>query len=151
MDPVSLVLGVAALTVSGWAVIESRRTASAQTRLQERLLTLESARERDRLLDARRAQLRAEITHAGLDYRLVVRNVGNAEARAVRVYVDDRPLSDHAIIVLSQDEEVSIFGPGVDVRYIMRIAIGSSRRYDVRIEWEDDSGEPGLWRSQLRI
>ena len=55
MDTPSILLGVAALAVSGWAVIQARGTAEAQTRLQGRLLALESARERDRLLHARRA------------------------------------------------------------------------------------------------
>jgi hypothetical protein len=151
VDTPSILLGVAALAVSGWAVIQARGTAEAQTRLQGRLLALESARERDRLLHARRARLGAEITHSGHDYRLVIRNHGDAEARAVRVIVDDKSLAEHDVISLSEDEEVTMLGPGVDVRYIMAIVMGSPMRYDVRIEWEDDSGEPGRWRSQLRI
>ena len=65
--------------------------------------------------------------------------------------MDDKSLAEHDVISLSEDEEVTMLGPGVDVRYIMAIVMGSPMRYDVRIEWEDDSGEPGRWRSQLRI
>ena len=151
MDWPSIALGVAALAVSAWAVIESRRTSKSQRLLQERLFTLESARERDRVLHAKRAQLEAAIVHLGSDYRLVVQNSGEAEARAVKVLVDDKSLAESGAVLLSKDEEVTLFGPGVQVRYIMPIVMGSPMRYDVQLEWEDDSGQPGRWRSQLRI
>jgi hypothetical protein len=151
MDPWGVGIGAAALAVSAWAAWQARGTAKAQTRVQERLLALEGARERDRLLRAKSASLRAEIWKSGHDYRLAIRNEGDAEARAVQVYVDEKRLSEHEIILLTPDEEVTMLGPGAEVRYIMAIAMGSPRRYDVRLEWEDNSGQPGRWRSQLRI
>jgi len=56
-----LPLSLAALCVSIWAIVSSKRTASAQNRLQEQFLPLETARERDRLAEATSATLVAEL------------------------------------------------------------------------------------------
>ena len=150
MDVSGVVLGVAALAISAWAAWQTRGTAKTQTSVQQRLLALESVRERDRLLGATSAKLRAQTSKSRNDRRLAVRNGGHAEARAVLVYVDDKRLSEHDIILLSADEEVTVLGPGAEVRNRVAISMGSPMRYDVRLGWVGDSRQPGRWRSQLR-
>ena len=151
MDTGNLAIGLAALGVSAWAAWSARHTSRAQTRIQERLLTLEGVRERDRVLLSKSARLRAEIIRLGHDCQLAIRNEGDGEARAVRVVLDDKPLLEHDLVMVRSEELATVLGPGATVRYGMAIVMGSPLRYAVRLEWEDDSGQPGSWRSQLRL
>jgi hypothetical protein len=61
-DPFALVVGVLALIVSIWSAMSSRRIASRQNELQERMLALETAREEDRVREAQTAKVRAAST-----------------------------------------------------------------------------------------
>jgi hypothetical protein len=146
-------VGVAAvaLIVSIWSGVSSRRTANRQNELQERLLALETAREQDRLREARSAQVRAGIARGGRgDYRLVVVNEGRATARNVKVILDGAPLLAHAL-VLRRQEEISKLGPGVDARYILAVSTVAQTALDARITWDDDTGEARSWESELKI
>jgi hypothetical protein len=65
--------------------------------------------------------------------------------------LDDKPLLEHDLVMVRSEELATVLGPGATVRYGMAIVMGSPLRYAVRLEWEDDSGQPGSWRSQLRL
>ena len=144
------VIGVIALVVSIWSVVSARRTANVQNSLQERLLALETAREQDRVRQARSAQVRAVIQKTGRDWRLIVVNDGPVVARNVKVELDDGPLLTHTLVPQGQDE-VTKLGPGAQARYLLAPAMGKPMTVEVRITWDDDSAEARAWESQLNL
>ena len=90
-DPITLTVSVLALLVSAASAIATWRINSRQSRHQERLVNLETAREQDRQRLARSAEVRASIDRDKQDFRermigrspeywLVIRNDGMALA-----------------------------------------------------------------------
>ena len=67
------------------------------------------------------------------------------------ILLDEKPLFEHDLMHVRSQELVTVLGPGATGSYSMAIVMGSPLRYDVRLDWEDDSGQPGSWRSQLGI
>lgn len=151
-----------AVLVSIAAIFFAWRTASRQNALHERMVALEDARERDRLRQARSAQMRASIHREsphwrearlagkGLQYWLVVRNDGSVTARDVRVLLDGRPVLEHPLVPRGENE-ITDLGPGAEFRYILAVTLGSARVLNARIEWRDGSGEARTWESQLKV
>jgi hypothetical protein len=150
-DPASAVIGALALIVSIWALVASRNTSRAQNALQERLLTLETARERVRISKQERADLRGSIVKgSGHAYQLQIVNHGAAQARNVEVLVDGKTLAEDRRVMVRANEEARTLGPGAFARYGLIITSGTEAVFDVRIRWEDDTSEVGSWHSQLR-
>lgn len=146
----SVLISLAALGVAIWSVITSRRTSTEQRKLQERFLSLESVRERDRQTGARSAKLRAEIERRAGSHRLLLRNDGPNDARAITVSMDSQPLDEHRLFVGGQ-ELITRLGPGADARYILAVAMGAPPLVTVQLTWEDDTGRPRTWESQLTL
>lgn len=151
-----------AVVVSVAAILASRQTANRQNALHERMVALEDARERDRLRQARSAEVRASIQRdaphwrearlagKGPQYWLVVRNDGSVTARNVRVLLDGRPVLEHPLVPRGEND-ITDLGPGADFRYVLAVTLGSARVLDARIEWQDDSDETRTWESQLKL
>lgn len=114
------------------------------SRQGERLLALEKERDEQNRLKARSAQVRAEISHFGRDHHLVVVNDGAVTARNVTVLLDGHPMMQNRLVLRGQTE-IKKLGPGVDVGYLLAVMMGSPDLLDVRITWEDDTGEPRSW------
>jgi hypothetical protein len=162
VDPLSAVLSGIAVLVSVVFGVVSYRTTRQQNAFQERLVNLEHAREQDRVRETRSADVRASIQRDSLHWResrlqgrqpqhwLSIRNEGSVTARKVRVLLDGRPALQHQLIPRGEDE-INILGPGAESRYVLAVTLGGPRVLDVRIEWEDDSGEPRRWESQLKV
>lgn len=79
----------------------------------------------------------------------MITNEGAAQARAVQVTVDGQPIVEHERMLVTPDEVERVLGPGGRVRYKTLITFGAPPVFDVLVSWEDDSGELGLWHSQL--
>ena len=47
--------------------------------------------------------------------------------------------------------EISKLGADGEVTYLLAPTLGSAAKVDVRIIWEDDSGEPRVWESELTL
>ena len=160
-DPITLTVSVLALLVSAASAIATWRTNSRQIRHQERLVNLETARDKDRQRLARSAGVRASIGPDEQDFRermigrspkywLVIRNDGMALARNVRVLLDGKPLVEHTL-VRDSEEEITTIGPGTEHRYTLAVSLQPARIVDALIQWDDDSGEPRRWESKLKI
>ena len=148
---VESILSLAALLVAIGSAVATWRLSRRQTFLQERLLSFESVRERDRKLDQRRAVLRASIDRSAPNRpKLFIGNEGQAEARAVRVRINGKPLSE-ADHVAGRGNAVTIIGAGAGAHYFVRTGFGLDPLIHVELNWEDDSSTPGSWQSQLRI
>jgi hypothetical protein len=151
LDLAPIALSAVAILVSVWAASKAHAAAKRQNQIQERLLALESARERDRITETKQAKLRAAITNDGRDYLLAVRNHGAGQARAVQILIDGKTPSDHEIILAQRDEVITALGPGATISLPMAITMGSPLVYDVQLSWEDDSAQLGQWHSQLNV
>jgi hypothetical protein len=57
---------------------------------------------------------------------------------------------EHVLVLRGQDE-ITLFAPGVDARYLLGVAQQSQAVVNVRIEWEDESGPDRVWESQLKV
>jgi len=138
------------------------RLGERQTDLQARLVDVESAREKDRLRTTRAAALVASVVRqtehwtavhvrpARVDYFLRIANEGQAEARNIVVRFDGRPPAEHPLTVKGEPE-VTRLGPGADARYFLAVTTNSPRLLEVELAWEDDSGEPGRWASEVKL
>jgi hypothetical protein len=144
------IISLIALLVSVVFGVVTWRTASRQTALQKQMADIEGARERDRVRQARSADVSAVVQHIGRDYRLIIGNTGNAVARNLKVLLDGQPALQHRLVPRGEDE-LTTLGAGAATRYILAVTMGSPRVLDVLLTWDDDSGGPGRWESQLKI
>lgn len=150
MTPLALVISISALIVSIWAILSARSTGARQSVLQEQMLRLEAGRERDRRLEQQSAKLVARINRNGDRLELVVANRGVREARAIETYIDDEHVTDSTLVPQGVSP-VSHLGPDAEGSFLLAAHMGSPPVILVRLEWEDDSGIPGRWSSQLNI
>lgn len=145
----TLIIAVLALAGSIWSAITTSRNGKRQNELQERLLSLEDARERDRLGASRSANLRAWIER-GRDYKLIIMNEGSSEARSIRTLIDNQPILSHSLVPRGS-EEITQLGPGATISYLLAVIMGTNPVISVSLSWQDDSGGPGQWSSQLNL
>lgn len=149
-DPLTLTISVAAIAVSIWAILSARATARSQQQLQERFLSFESARERDRKRTAASAFLRASIRRGGNRWDLMIYNDGSREARFIKTTINGKPILQHDLVPQGL-QEVTRLGSGAEASYLLGVASGAPPIITVTLEWEDDSGVPGRWSSELNI
>lgn len=150
MSP-ELAIGLCALLVAAISALASWRTSKQQVSLQERLLSIEHGRERERRAGLQQAQLFADLLPShNNSYRLRVRNEGPGQARAVKVLVDGQSIEDSEHVMV-RGEAVHTLGAGADVKYHVTSYIGMKPVYLVRLEWVDDSSDERNWESQLSI
>jgi hypothetical protein len=97
-----------------------------------------------------RAQLVASLrrqAHAG---QLVVSNIGVAQAQALEIMVDGKPPGEHKLI-RAPDRPLKTIGPGANVEFHITTYDGMPDIYHVALNWEDPSGVPGQWESDLTL
>jgi hypothetical protein len=145
----SLTIAIIALGISIWATVRSNKLGVRQNQLQEKLFALEASRERDRQVASRSATLRAWIEH-GRDYRLMIVNEGPSEARSLKTLIDAGPVLSHPLVSRGL-EEITGLGPGATASYLLAVAGGTKPILSISLSWEDDSGKPGQWSSQLNL
>ncbi len=133
-----VILSLAALSVSVWSIIESKRSSRREHQLQERLLSLETARERKRDAEAKRATVVAFISGPSDNRCLYLRNEGSGTARAVKVHVDGMLSADHEYI-LGDPPPSGILSTKAEYGIPLLSSIDAPDSIKVRISWEDDS------------
>lgn len=149
MDLTTL-MAVTALVVSIVSVVMTYRLGKSQNDLQGRLLSIEARREQVRNQQAASAALSAEVYPSGNAHKLAISNGGGATARHIQVLFDGKPLSGHRVWVESQSR-IATIAPGSSAEYWISITSGAPSKVMCRIEWEDDSGEPGIWESDVSL
>lgn len=149
---VSIVSGIVTYIIASRQSDNQKRQNEFQERqneLQERMLALESSRERQRIHQGKRAAVRAEVVRIGHDRRLRLSNEGAAVARNIKVDLDGKLMQEHAWM-LRNDDVVSILGPTAEAMNIIVLTQQSPMKAHIRITWDDESGEPGEWESELK-
>ena len=145
-------IAVIAAIVSALAALASIRAARKSIAAQNRMLQIEEARERDRVLQFKKANLIASLIREPgsrtIRDLLRIENTGDAEARDLNVILDGHPVLEHPAMPRGQDE-VRQVGPRSHFQYLIAVSFQTKAPSDVRITWSDDSGEPGSYRTTL--
>lgn len=149
MPKLEVSLSIIATVVAVISLALSFRTSREQNRQQRAMLRLESARERDRLADKTRANVTARLFFTDHSARLSISNAGPAPAQITNISVDDTPIAQHPLI--RTEGPVTLLAPDASVDLTMITFDGMPSLYKVDIAWEDDSGIPGMWSSQLSL
>jgi hypothetical protein len=148
-------IALGALLIAGMSYFRTSSLTARQNTLTEeqntlakRMLSIEAARERHRTLEGQSAAVRAAIEHGASD-RFHLWNEGKGTARLIDARIDGEPLGHENDVLVGDEELIRTLGPGGHHRYVMAIAMGSKPRVHVSITWEDDSGVPGHWESDV--
>jgi hypothetical protein len=142
ISALGLIIAVVAMMVG---VLNNRRDRT----IQIRLLAIEEERHANQRIETKRAKLRAFLQRSGSqDFRLVIRNDGEAGAWDVRATLDGNPLLEHPIILHGQ-EEVRKIGPKTEAWYIAKVSFECAPPYELSIQWNDESGEDRTYESTL--
>lgn len=156
----SLIISIIAAVISAIAIGVSIWTHNRNHKLQNRIVALEEAREKDRLAEKNKANLIAEITKEELRrsgtsriYRkcyLQIENKGLSEARNIDLVLDNKSVMEHPGILKTQSE-VKQVGSESSFRYELSVTGGQNIPSRVEITWEDDSDELGKYSTTLTL
>ena len=129
-----------------------------QIEMQKRITQIEEAREQERAIQSRKANLQAELQKVERNnYRLVINNSGQGTARNVKATLDGKPLSEHPAVLSFKEEDSLTIGPHSEIPYVMSITLdmakdpGKLPSFEFKATWDDDSGEPGEYEKTLTI
>lgn len=142
------IVGVLALGVSVWAIVESKGATRKTVLLGERMLHIERVRERDRHAEARRAKVVAFMDGPSNERKLFIKNEGVATAREISIRIDGVPPSNHQSL-LDAGPPSGVLGPRAQFGMRLLCVANSPRSLGVVVVWEDESGAPGRWASDL--
>ena len=147
LDWIPLVLTTA---LSVWAIFSSRRSARLDRQVQKLLASVAQSQERDRIAESRRAALTAYSEPSGSCTRLYLENDGAATARAIEVLVNGQPLQTDRLLARGETVPETIGSHATSSVLLMTL---ESSPLSVRlvVTWEDDSGERGLWETDLPL
>ena len=137
---------LASLIISAISVLVAILAWRKSSSVQVRLLEIEEEREQDRKTAGTQALLRARLSRGRRPRKLFIKNKNRAQARNVEVLVDDKSVGSHPAVKRNQTERHTI-GPTAEVVYHLKREEDRPKR--IRITWVDDSGEPGLFESDL--
>lgn len=142
MDLFSYVVSVFSLGISILALWSSHKNSA-------RLVKIEEERDKAAQFQTVKAVLRAKCVKDNYaSRRLTIWNQGQGTARDVVVSLDDRPPSECGSVVQEAQKKATVLGPGEVIGYTLVDSRGSMPNR-VRVEWQDDSGEPGKYDSEL--
>lgn len=144
---ISLGLSAVAIVVAMWTNCRSHK-------LQSRVVKMEETREKDRLIEQKKASLTARIVRepGGRNMRdlLVIENLGSGEARNISAMLDGKPLLEHPAI-LQKERKLDEIGPRSAVKFLLFTADQLKPPNKITITWEDDSGQPGKYNTTLTL
>jgi len=144
-----VIIGVGSLIVSMIAVWKSSQAQREANAVQKRIVEIEEQREREKLFEAKQANLRAELRKVERrTYRLYLVNHGKAEAHNIRIKLDGTPLAEHCAAV--QNDRMPVFlGPGAECSVLLAISSVCAPPFEIEITWDDDYGTDRTYRTTL--
>jgi hypothetical protein len=133
-------------TASLWVAILAWRSTH---RTNHRLVEIEERRDRLATMQAVKASLTASFYEDDANtYLLTIRNDGDGAAKNIHIWLDGRPASEQPAgqDVQSENDRLS---PQGALKFSFCGDYESPLPKTIRIEWDDDSGENGLYESDL--
>src|SRR4051794_39432283 len=113
------------------------------------MVRIERARDKLADLQSKRAELTAVCGAVGQRmYEFVISNNGPGKARDIKVMLDGKPLHEHPVMA-NQPEKPDRMSAGSVLKYPFCPSMDNPAPDTVRIEWNDDSGEAGVYESDL--
>jgi hypothetical protein len=134
-------IAVVAVVVMIWSVWSNRK-------LQGRMTKIEEGREKDRIRQMNKAYVKAYLSRA--DDRLYFENYSDNPAKDLEVYVNGVDFMNSPVRVQNEDKKTRI-GPKSEISYFFPITGGNTGPWEIKITWNDESGEKGIWEGQLSI
>ncbi len=149
MQYISIAIAFISVVAAAYFGLKSQRLEKKNTDLQKRLLEIEETRENDRKRATSKAQLRAVIEeHGNHNYRLVIENTGDSEARNITLKMDGKPINEHPSSLVG-DHDISQIGSHSRATRLLGLTLTCSPPFDFEASWEDESREVGLYRTTL--
>lgn len=112
--------------------------------IQQRQLLIEERREKEKAVVQKRASLRSELVkQASGSYQFVTRNIGEADARSVKFYLDNVPLEKHECL-LDKKAAPSAIPSKSKAQCLLCFDSQCAPPFNLRMTWEDDSEQPGV-------
>lgn len=144
-------LSALALTYGWLANRKATRYTAQSNEMQGRLVEIEERREEAQAVTAQRAGLVLTLQSSpgrhGKDWRLILANHGEAEARNIEVTLDGTSIFDIGH-VMTDSGEITL-GAGNACRWAVAIGGGFRPPWQAIVNWEDDSGIPGEYKTTL--
>ena len=143
LDAFGILLGGGAL----WVAIVSLRRSGERPQIERK-------RAPDRVASLKKARLSVSVDkeihpwHKSSTYFFVITNSGVGEARELRIELDGIALSDHPASQQAP-REITVLGPGSSTRFPLATHAECPIPSNVKIEWMDDSAEPGVYELTL--
>lgn len=151
MDALTAIAAVVAIGLSLAALLISRHLQGRANDLQARIVTIEEAREADRLADEQKALVVATTYLMGKNlasWGVSLVNNGRAEARDVQVVLDGKPIADWPN---NNPHPPTVLGPTGSFEYLLEPpAFNQPYPTVVEITWTDDSGT-GRWQTAVNV
>ena len=146
---ISVVVSIGSLMVAVFAIIMSYRTQNKHNDIQSRLLKIEEEKQVKLQKRDQMGELRAEIQKTGKNnYRLRIRNSGQAAARNVAVCLDGKPFKEHCAAVSGSDIPERI-GPGGEASCLLATNMTCAPPFNFKVTWDDDFEEHRLYETTL--
>jgi len=127
-----------------------------QTEIARQQLEIIAYQEKDRRKENDKAYLKAQLAMKYISERenmfiLDVKNVGKAKARDIRILIDGKPAYEYPPIgyLIRKKDIPSELGPGTTWSPQLLYTVGIEAKFDIKIEWQDDSGELGSFEQRL--
>ena len=151
-DILTVILFVISIVVSVIALIKNHLTQNKTLEIEARMLQIEKAREYDRQIEKQQAKITVKFKHVQRDgrYHLTITNSGAAEARNVKVALNEKPLSELSSIQPEKTPSVPVIAAGGDFTYHWKTNETPNIQAELKITWSDDSGQLGVYVTTLR-
>ncbi len=105
---------------------------------QKNIRKIEEKRESNRELEKRQAELYATLEIEKGTYKLCILNKGQAEARNIKIKLDDKSLSEYVIL---NKPPSPVLAPKEKDYYQIQLPMGCNPPSKIEITWGDDSGK----------
>ena len=138
---ISTIIAAISLLVAGWAAWRSRE-------FNDRLLSIEEARERDRIAKRASAELRAQISPLSAGQaEITIENRGSAPARNIKVFIDGKPPSKDGRVFRGPGDVIDVLAQQAHLTYGTATSMGDPLDFKLRMDWDDEAGG-GDWLSE---
>ncbi len=155
VDIGSVLIALGALWFSVVAWLASREMQKKHLDLQTRFVAIEEGRDKTAKEAQSKAAVRAELVKEqredgrGYQRKLAITNDGPGVAKRIHVEMDGLSLEDHKRVVVRKDLLASELAPKATVKYLVSAENPKPQFNEVKITWEDESGDTQEWKSQL--
>ena len=154
ISAIAVIVSEVALVLGARANRKANRTAREANEIQGRLLAIEEERESQKARQCKRANLilsleRSLGSSGSTNWRLRLENTGDAEARNVGVTLNEQPIQDINYVGKIAGQETIILGPHNSCGWPLAVCSGFTPPWNAVVTWEDESGQPGQYRTTL--